>query len=59
MGLEISGKIVQIGNAAKERLKWKIGDKECELLGGDVIINTSKQKNSQCVKKGARKRKLI
>ena len=34
MGLEISGKIVQIGNMAKQKSKWKIGDKVCALLGG-------------------------
>ena len=34
MGLEISGEIVQIGNMAKEKSKWKIGDKVCALLGG-------------------------
>ncbi len=34
MGLEVSGEIVQIGNAAKEKSKWKIGDKVCALLGG-------------------------
>lgn len=34
MGLEISGEIVQSGNVAKEKSKWKIGDKVCALLGG-------------------------
>mgnify|MGYP004663487623 FL=1 len=34
MGLEISGEIVQIGNMAKQKSKWKIGDKVCALLGG-------------------------
>lgn len=34
MGLEISGEIVQIGNMAKEKSKWEIGDKVCALLGG-------------------------
>lgn len=33
MGLEISGEIVQIGNGAKEKSKWQIGDKVCALLG--------------------------
>lgn len=34
MGLEISGEIVEIGDGAKEKSKWKIGDKVCALLGG-------------------------
>ena len=34
MGLEISGEIVEIGNKAKEKSDWKIGDKVCALLGG-------------------------
>lgn len=34
MGLEISGCIVGIGPAAKEKSNWKIGDAVCALLGG-------------------------
>ncbi len=34
MGLEIAGEIVQLGDAAKERSAWKLGDKVCALLGG-------------------------
>lgn len=34
MGLEISGEIVKIGNEAKQKSNWKIGDKVCALLGG-------------------------
>ena len=34
MGLEIAGEIVEIGNEAKEKSDWKIGDKVCALLGG-------------------------
>ena len=34
MGLEISGEIVELGEEAKERSDWKIGDKVCALLGG-------------------------
>lgn len=34
MGLEISGIIVEIGDEAKEKSNWKIGDKVCALLGG-------------------------
>ena len=34
MGLEISGEIVKIGEEAKEKSDWKMGDKVCALLGG-------------------------
>ncbi len=34
MGLEISGEIVEIGEEAKAKSNWKIGDKVCALLGG-------------------------
>ena len=34
MGLEISGVIVEIGEEAKAKSNWKIGDKVCALLGG-------------------------
>lgn len=34
MGLEIAGVIVEMGDEAKEKSKWKIGDKVCALLGG-------------------------
>ena len=34
MGLEIAGVIVEMGQEAKEKSPWKIGDKVCALLGG-------------------------
>ena len=34
MGLEIAGEIVAIGDEAREKSEWKIGDKVCALLGG-------------------------
>ncbi|MBQ8509995.1 MAG: NAD(P)H-quinone oxidoreductase [Clostridia bacterium] len=34
MGLEISGKIVEIGKVAAEKSNWKLGDEVCALLGG-------------------------
>ncbi len=34
MGLEIAGVIVEIGEEAKAKSSWKIGDKVCALLGG-------------------------
>jgi len=34
MGLEIAGEVVEIGDEAKEKSNYKIGDKVCALLGG-------------------------
>ena len=34
MGLEVSGEIISIGDEAKEKSSFKIGDKVCALLGG-------------------------
>ena len=34
MGLEVSGEIVEIGEEAKAKSDWKLGDKVCALLGG-------------------------
>lgn len=34
MGLEISGTIENLGEEARKRSDWKIGDKVCALLGG-------------------------
>ena len=34
MGLEVSGVITEMGDVAKEKSDWKIGDKVCALLGG-------------------------
>ncbi len=34
MGLEISGEIIEIGEEAKKKSEWKLGDKVCALLGG-------------------------
>ena len=34
MGLEIAGTIAEIGDEAKEKSSWKVGDKVCALLGG-------------------------
>ena len=34
MGLEIAGEIVAIGDEARERSNWKLGDRVCALLGG-------------------------
>ena len=34
MGLEIAGEIIALGNEAKNKSDWKIGDKVCALLGG-------------------------
>ena len=34
MGLEIAGVIVEMGDEAKAKSNWKVGDKVCALLGG-------------------------
>ena len=34
MGLEIAGTIVAVGEEAKAKSAWKVGDKVCALLGG-------------------------
>lgn len=34
MGLEIAGTIVEMGEEAKKKSSWQIGDKVCALLGG-------------------------
>lgn len=34
MGLEVAGEIVEIGDEAKEKSNWKLGEKVCCLLGG-------------------------
>ena len=34
MGLEVSGEIVELGDEAREKSNWKVGDKVCALLGG-------------------------
>ena len=34
MGLEISGTIIDLGEEAKEKSNYKVGDKVCALLGG-------------------------
>ena len=34
MGLEIAGRIIEIGDEAKAKSTWKLGDKVCALLGG-------------------------
>ena len=34
MGLEVSGTIIEVGDGAKKKSAWKMGDKICALLGG-------------------------
>ncbi len=34
MGLEVAGVITEIGEEAKSKSNWKVGDKVCALLGG-------------------------
>lgn len=39
MGLEIAGVITEMGDEAKAKSNWKIGDKVCALLGGEDMRN--------------------
>ena len=39
MGLEVSGEIVEIGEEAKAKSDWKLGDKVCALLGGGGMLS--------------------
>lgn len=34
MGLEISGTVVQVGEEAAKKSRWRVGDQVCALLGG-------------------------
>ena len=34
MGLEVAGTVIEVGNGAEAKSKWKVGDKVCALLGG-------------------------
>ena len=34
MGLEVAGTVVDLGEKAREKSNWRIGDKVCALLGG-------------------------
>ena len=34
MGLEVAGTIIEVGDEAKKKSDWKVGDKVCALLGG-------------------------
>ena len=34
MGLEVAGTILEVGEGAKAKSTWKVGDKVCALLGG-------------------------
>lgn len=34
MGLEVAGTITEVGEEAKKKSNWKVGDKVCALLGG-------------------------
>ena len=34
MGLEVAGTVIEVGEGAKAKSSWKVGDKVCALLGG-------------------------
>jgi len=40
MGLEIAGTVIEVGDEAKERSDWRVGDKVCALLGGGGTPST-------------------
>ena len=49
MGLEVSGKIVEMTEGAKEKSNYKIGDKVCALLGGGGYAEFVSVKYDMCM----------
>ena len=49
MGLEVSGEIVDMGNEAKAKSSWKLGDKVCALLGGGGYAEYVSVKYDMCM----------
>ena len=49
MGLEVSGEIVEMTEGAKEKSKYKIGDKVCALLGGGGYAEYVSVKYDMCM----------
>ena len=49
MGLEISGEIVEMGEEAKAKSNYKIGDKVCALLGGGGYAEYVSVKYDMCM----------
>lgn len=49
MGLEVSGEIVEMGDEAKAKSRWKLGDKVCALLGGGGYAEYVSVKHDMCM----------
>jgi len=49
MGLEVSGEIIEMGNEAKIKSSYKIGDKVCALLGGGGYAEFVSVKYDMCM----------
>ena len=49
MGLEVAGTIVEIGDEAKAKSTWKLGDKVCALLGGGGYAEYVSVKYDMCM----------
>ena len=49
MGLEVAGEIVEIGEGARERSSYKVGDKVCALLGGGGYAEYVNVKYDMCM----------
>ncbi len=49
MGLEVSGEITEMGDAAKAKSNYKIGDKVCALLGGGGYAEYVSVKYDMCM----------
>lgn len=49
MGLEVSGEIVEMGNGAKARSGYRLGDKVCALLGGGGYAEYVSVKYDMCM----------
>lgn len=49
MGLEVAGEIIEIGEEAKAKSNWKLGDKVCALLGGGGYAEYVSVKYDMCM----------
>ena len=49
MGLEVAGEIIEMGEGARERSSYKVGDKVCALLGGGGYAEYVNVKYDMCM----------
>ena len=49
MGLEVAGTIIEMGEVAREKSTYKIGDKVCALLGGGGYAEMVSVKHDMCM----------